>query len=33
MPSRFIDELPEQHVEVTEAPAAYSARTGPASKA
>jgi DNA helicase-2/ATP-dependent DNA helicase PcrA len=28
MPSRFIDELPEQHVEVTEAPAAYSARTG-----
>ncbi len=28
MPSRFIDELPEEHVEVTEAPAAYSARTG-----
>jgi DNA helicase-2/ATP-dependent DNA helicase PcrA len=25
VPSRFIDELPEQHVEVTDAPAAYSA--------
>ena len=25
VPSRFIDDLPEQHVEVTEAPAAYSA--------
>ncbi|MBV9077541.1 MAG: UvrD-helicase domain-containing protein [Methylobacteriaceae bacterium] len=28
MPSRFIDELPEAHVEVTDAPAAFSGRTG-----
>ena len=27
IPSRFIDELPEAHVEVTEAPAAYGGRT------
>src|SRR5690606_20795479 len=26
IPSRFLDELPEQHVEVTEAPAAFSNR-------
>ncbi|WP_375460150.1 ATP-dependent helicase [uncultured Enterovirga sp.] len=26
IPSRFVDELPEEHVEVTEAPAAYSVR-------
>ncbi len=27
IPSRFVDELPEEHVEVTEAPAAFSGRT------
>ncbi|MDB5591879.1 ATP-dependent helicase [Enterovirga sp.] len=27
LPSRFVDELPEEHVEVREAPAAYSGRT------